>query len=337
MVSSEPGQSVATQAPAHARVRFRIARTAMYAPPRIETAEALAPRIGRTAEWIASRTGVLERRVSDVSMAEMAAHAAREALGGERPDLILNASLTPIQLIPDSSVFIQEALGFSGIPSFSVHATCLSFITALNTAGAYVQTGLYRRVLVVSAEQGSVCRDFSNPESAALIGDGAAAAVIEPTDDPGCGVLGFAMRTYPEGAAYTELRGCGTRRNPNDPHTVPEDNLFQMNGPRVYRMAFSHADEVLDEAFDAAGLERSDIDVVVAHQASGPMIAAIPRFGFPAEKVIDLIPTFGNCIAASVPMALAQAQATGRLERGHTVLMFGTGAGLSMAASILRY
>lgn len=336
---TEPGHSVATDTTQRVRMRFRITRTALYAPPGVETAADLAPRIGRSADWIETRTGVLERRVATESMAELGAHAARDVLDGERPDLILNASLTPIQLIPDSSVFIQQALGFSGIPSFSVHATCLSFMAALNTAGAYVQAGLYRKILIVSAEQGSVCRDFSEPESAALIGDGAGAALVEPVPDggPDSGLLGFAMRTYPEGAEYTELRGCGTRRHPNHDGTVASDNLFQMNGPRVYRMAFTHADDVLDEAFAQAGLTRDDIDLVIPHQASGPMLAAIPRFGFPAENVMQLIPEFGNCIAASIPMALARAQATGRVKRGDTVLMFGTGAGLSMAAAILRF
>ncbi len=337
---TEPGQHVASAPPAGAVLRFRIAKTAMYAPGTVQTAEELAPRLGKSAQWITSRTGVHRRRVADESMAEMGARAARQVLGGEPPDLILNASLTPMQLIPDSSVFIQEALGLSGIPSFSLHATCLSFMAALNTAGAFVQTGLYRRVLIVSAEQGSVSRDFSEPESAALIGDGAGAALIEAVpegDESGSAMLGFAMRTYPEGASYTELRGCGTRHHPNHPDTQPTDNLFRMNGPRVYRMAFSRAEEVLEDVFAQAGVTRDDIDVVLPHQASGPMISAIPRFGFPTERVIDLVGEYGNCIAASIPMAMAHAQQTGKLQRGDLALLFGTGAGLSMAASILRF
>ena len=171
-------------------------------------------------------------------MAVMGARAAREALAGEVPDLILNASLTPIQLIPDSSVFIQRELGFDGIPSFSLHATCLSFLVGLHTAGALIQTGAYERILLVSSEQGSVCRDYSEPESAALIGDGAAAAVLEPTPrGEGSELHAFTMRTWPSGASYTGLRGCGTRCHPNDPSTRFEDNLFQMRGPRIYRMA----------------------------------------------------------------------------------------------------
>jgi 3-oxoacyl-[acyl-carrier-protein] synthase III len=304
----------------------------------VETAHDLAERLGRSPEWITSRTGVAIRHVSQLSMAEMGAAAGLEALAGTRPDLIVNASLTPMQLIPDSSVFVQEAMGMSGVPSYSVHATCLSFVVALQSAGALIQAGAYRRILVVSSEQGSVCRDFSEPESAALIGDGAAAAVLEPAPEgSGCGLLGFAMRTWPEGAAAAELRGCGTRRHPNDPETRAVDNLFQMHGPRIWKLALRHADQVLDEAYQAAGMARDDVDVIIPHQASGPMLELFPRFGFSDHKVVKVIAEYGNCIAASLPMALHVAVESGRLRRGQRALLFGTGAGLSMAAAILEY
>jgi 3-oxoacyl-[acyl-carrier-protein] synthase-3 len=303
----------------------------------VETSAALAPRLGRTVDWIVSRTGVEERRVSDVSMAVMAAHAVRGlGLGDERPELLINASLTPIQLIPDSSVFVLRELGWSGLPSFSVHHTCLSFLTALQVAAGLIGGGVYRRVVVVSAEQGSVCRDLDEPESASLIGDGAAAALVEPTSGDE-GFLGYATGTWPEGSDFAELRGCGTAHHPNDPTTVPSDNLFHMRGPRLWRLALEHADEVLDRAFAQAGLRREDVDLVIPHQASGPMVDLFPKFRFDDDKVVKIVRTTGNCIAASLPMALAEAEASGRLRRGMRVLLFGTGAGLSMTAAVLRY
>ena len=163
-------------------MRFKIASTGFHAPTRIVTAAELSDQVDRSAEWILSRTGVAERRISDEPMSVMGAKAAMKALGdGPPPDLVINASLTPMQLIPDSSVFIQKELGFSGIPSFSIHATCMSFLVGMHTAGNLIHSGAYKRILVVSAEQGSVSRDMSHPESAALIGDGAGAALIVPT------------------------------------------------------------------------------------------------------------------------------------------------------------
>src|SRR5262245_8551544 len=148
-------------------LRVKVASTAFYAPPRIETAAELARRISRSEEWILTRTGVAERRIAEEPLECMAARAARAALqSGKAPDLIINASATPRQILPDNSVFIQRELGFDGIPSYSIHATCLSFLVALHNAAVLIAAGAYRRVLVVSAEAGSFARNMSHPESA---------------------------------------------------------------------------------------------------------------------------------------------------------------------------
>ena len=311
----------------------RIAGTGWYAPGQIETAAALAPRIGRTADWITSRTGVARRRVSDEPMEEMAAEAARRALGDKGPpDLILNTSLTPVQLLPDSSVFIQRALGMEGIPSFSIHATCLSFLVGLQAAAHFAAAGTWRRILLVSAEKGTTFRDFSEPESAALIGDGAAAAVLEPG---GGKWVDFAFRTWPEGASYAEFRGAGTRSPPGI--APPEDNLFAMRGPRIYRLAQVKLKELMFELLAKHDLTLADVDLFVPHQMSGPGIEAFRRGGVRDDQLVDIVGEYGNCIAASLPMALAIAQDQGRLQPGSRVMFVGTGAGISVAAALMQW
>jgi len=219
-----------------------------------------------------------------------------------------------------------------------VHATCLSFLVALQTCGALIASGQHQRILIVSSEQGSVCRDFGHPESAVLIGDGAAAAVLEPTPEgEGSELLGYLFRTYPSGAHLAELRGCGTRAHPNNPDTVEQDNLFRMNGPGIYKMAYRKVHELVDDLLGQAGMAREDIDLVVPHQASGPALEALLRIGFEADRVINMVDQVGNCIAASMPMALARAQAEGRMKRGDRILLLGTGAGLSVGGAILRW
>jgi 3-oxoacyl-[acyl-carrier-protein] synthase-3 len=320
-----------------ARMDIQISRVAMYAAPLVETAEDLAPRVGRSADWIIQHTGVHRRHICETSMEAQAAEAARAALGdGPPPDLIINASLTPRQLIPDTSVFIQRELGLSGIPSFSIHATCLSFLVALHNVSALITAGAYRRVLIVSSEIGSICRDFSEPESAVLIGDGAAAAIIEASTGPSR-LLAYHMSTWPEGAELTELRGCGVNRHPNAPNATPEDNLFHMNGLGIYKMARRRVAVVLRRLLEQAGMRQSDLRVVIPHQASGPAVAALQRYGFSEEQIIDITGEYGNCIAASIPMALATASAQGRLERGQPIMLLGTGAGLSVGGAILRW
>jgi 3-oxoacyl-[acyl-carrier-protein] synthase-3 len=269
----------------------------------------------------------------------MGAHAGRQALGdGPAPDLILNASLSPVQLIPDSSVFIQKELGYEGIPSFSIHATCLSFLVGLHVAGALVHAGAYRRILVVSSEQGSVSRDFDHPESGVLIGDGAAAAVVVPTPEgERSELMAFQMTTWPSGSHLAEFQGAGTRQHPNDPTTERKHNLFRMQGPSIYRKAVRKVARLVSDLLEQAELTGDDLDLVVPHQASGPALATLPRFGLPADRIVDIIGQYGNCIAASVPMALAHAEQQGRLKRGDKIMILGTGAGLSVAGAILRW
>ena len=269
----------------------------------------------------------------------MAANAARVALrSGEAPDLIVNASVCPRQLIPDTSVYIQQELGLEGIPSLSVHASCLSFLVAFHNAAALVAAGAYRRVLVVSAERGTFGRNLAEPESAALLGDGAAAAVLEPSArDEESALEGFRMGTWPKGAALTEVRGYGLARSPKDGPTRLEDHLFAMDGPGVYKMALRRVRPLVQGLLADLGLTPDDVDWVVPHQASGPGLEMLPRLGFPAERTVNIIGQFGNCVAASIPMALAHLAASGRVERGQRVLLLGTGAGFSVAGALLRW
>ncbi len=335
-VEAEPRIAAASS---RAALRVKVVSTGFYAPPRVETAAELAPRIGTSEEWIVERTAVRERRISDEPIEVMAAHAARAALrSGDAPDLIVNASVSTRQLIPDTSVYIQQELGLEGIPSFSIHASCLSFLVALQNAAALVAAGAFRRVLVVSAERGSLGRDMAEPESAALLGDGAAAVVLEATPKGEASELaGFRMNTWPRGAALTEVRGFGQACAPGDAATRPEDQLFSMDGPGVYKMALRRVPALVRGLLADQGLGVDDIDWVVPHQASGPGLAMLPRLGFPVERTVNIVGQFGNCVAASIPMALAHLAGSGRLRRGQNVLLVGTGAGFSVAGAILRW
>jgi len=318
---------------------FQVTATGLYAPPRIETAEDLAARVGKTAEWIVSSTGVAKRHVADEPVERMAANAARRALGsGPPPDLIINASTTPRQLIPDTSVFIEAELGLEGIASHTVHGTCLSFLVGLHTAGALIAARAYRRVLVVSSEVGSAARDFAEPESAVLLGDGAAAAVVEPTPEgESSKLLGYVVGTFPRFATLAEFPGGGMNRYPNAPGTRAEDNLFHMKGTRLFRAAMVNIPPMIARLFEQTGLGVDDIDLVVPHQPSKPGVESLARWGFPPERVVDIVAEYGNCIAASMPMALATAHADGRLTRGKKVLLIGTGAGMSIGVAILEW
>lgn len=326
-------------------MRVQIVATSIAAPARVETAADLAVRVRRSEAWILSRTGVARRHVADPALPEdklqeLAARAVRGVVGDGPPDLLVNASLSPVQLIPDTAPFIQEAMDWSqtGMAAYSIHGTCLSFLIALHNVAALVAAGAYREAIIVSAEIGSVCRDFDEPESCVLIGDGAGAVRLRATPDgESSALLAYEMGTWPEGRFDAEIRGCGVGQHPLDPSTTRTDYLFHMKGPTIYRRAYRKVEDMLDRLFARAGLTRDDVDLVVPHQASGPALGSIVRLGLPAEKTINIIAEYGNCIAASLPMALAVADAEGRLRRGDVVLLMGTGAGLSVAGALIRW
>ena len=320
-------------------MNIKISGIGYYLPKNIETSEKLAPKIDKSVDWIISQTGVKERRVSNIDVDLMGAKASKLALKNEVPDLILNASGVGKQVIPDTSVFIQKELGFKGIPSFTIHSTCLSFLVALNTAANFISQGSYKKILIVSSDRGARGRNFNEPESAALLGDAAAAVLVEKAlDDEESCMLDFTMNTYPEGSHLTEVRGGGTNLHPHDKETSFSDNLFTMNGPMIYKMARKTVYNQIQLDLENNNLKVDDIDLIVPHQASGLAVKAYSKYGgFKRDKVVDILEKTGNCVAASLPLALALAYEQDKIKRGDLIYFIGTGAGLSVASCLLRF
>ena len=146
------------------------------------------------------------------------------------------------------------------------------------------------------------------------------------------------MNTWPSGANLTEVRGGGTNKHPQDKHTTTEDNLFSMDGPGIYKIARKQVYKMMLKTLKSTGLEKKDIDWIIPHQASGKAVEAyVSAGGFDKDKVINIVSKYGNCVAASVPMALAIAVQDSRVKRGDLALLIGTGAGLSAACALIRY
>ena len=320
-------------------MHIKVTGSGYYLPDRIETAEELAPKIDKSVDWIISRTGVKERRVSDIDVDKMGAIAARKALNGVKPDLILNASGVGKQVIPDTSVFFQKELGFNGIPSFTIHATCLSFLVALNSAATFISQGTYKKILIISADRGTRGRNFNQPESAALLGDASAAILIEKTpDNENSKLIDFSMKTWPKGSDLTEVRGGGTNLHPQDSKTTIDDNLFSMNGPMIYKMARKKVYDMIKDDLNKNNLSPSDIDLLIPHQASNLAVKAYSKFGgFEEKKVVNIIESTGNCVASSIPLALAISIEKNHIQQDNLIYFVGTGAGLSAASILLKY
>ena len=320
------------------RYQFKITGSGYYLPPTIETSLELSQKINKDIKWIISSTGVEERRISEIDVDQMGAIAAKGAIGGKPPpDLIINASGVPKQTIPDTSVFIQKELGYEGIPSFSIHSTCLSFLTALNVAGSLIHSKIYKNILIVSSDRGTRGRNFDEPESASLLGDAAAAIYLEFSEDNHQGLIDFDMSSWPGGAELTQVKGGGTNLHPQDSITKNEDNLFSMNGPKVFKYSLRKVYNMISEILDRNDISKSDIDLLIPHQASGRGVDAYSKYGgFEKEQVMNIISKTGNCVAASIPLALAMAFEDKRIKKGDLIFFAGTGAGLSIASAVVR-
>jgi 3-oxoacyl-[acyl-carrier-protein] synthase-3 len=317
-----------------------------YLPKRIVPSSELEAMCGVPAGWVERRNGVRERRwVTDETSSFMSGQAGIEALDEAKLkpnqlDLIINASGTGEQAIPDTGALIQRHLGLgnSGIPAMTVHTTCLSFVAAMDVASNFINSGRYKNILIASADVASCGINLKEPESASLVGDAAAAVVVTRSDANDKSMIHHAhFKTYGDGAYLTTIMGGGSRLHPRFDGHKPEDDLFHMDGPAVLRMVRGIAHDFLDELYPGLSKSLLDIDVVVPHQASKVGLMMLERFGWPENKIMRTIETLGNCVAASIPATLYQAVRDGNIQRGQKVLLVGTGAGLSIGGLVLTY
>jgi 3-oxoacyl-[acyl-carrier-protein] synthase-3 len=275
----------------------------------------------------------------------MAAWAAQQALamaGLTAGDLtaIIGASSTPQQAIPCTAVFVQRELGApEGVAScFDVNATCLSFLAAFDVAARLVAAGAHRHVLVFSSESAGHSLNPDEPESAVLFGDAAAAVIVSHAGDTASALHCTRLQTWHSGAELSQISGGGTLHHPNDPATTPAHNRFAMRGPQLFRKAAPLLLPFMDALCTDAGWQRDDIAAVVPHQASRHGIElGWKMLGFREEQIVQNLATRGNCIAASMPLALAESIASGRVRRGDRVLLFGLAAGLSLGGAAITY
>lgn len=297
---------------------------------------------------IVSQHGVAFRHVADQEQGEttsqMCAWAAQEALqraGLSETDieLIIFASAGPEQAIPDTAPLVQEKLGLgdSGIPCFSVHSTCLSSLTALDISAQFIATKRYQHILIVSCEIPSTSINPSDEKTFALLGDAAAAIIVGPSPEgDSSAVHNVHFSTYGEAALLTEVRGCGTRYHPNAEQVTAMDNTFRMRGSAILKYALRKASVVLEDIWPGLSERSSDIDVFITHQPSEIGLTAFARY-FDSEKTVRTLEQYGNCVSVSLPLTLHEAIVTGKLNRGDKTLLFGTGAGLTIAGMVLTY
>jgi len=298
--------------------------------------------LGQPAGYSFRRSGIRSRRFSSAaeSQSQLAARALGDAVRNAgvdlaSVDLLIAACGVQEQALPSTACAIAAHAGLpAGTPAFDVNASCLGFVVALKMAASLLASGSYRRIAVVSADQASHGLDWSHPESSLIFGDGAAAALVERGQGQQ-GIRSFGYHTYTEGRRLCEIRGGGTGKTLTD-GAKGADFLFSMNGKQVLKLALQKMPSFMNELLAAARITLDSIDVVVPHQASHlGMAHMIKRMGLDKRRIVDIYPTHGNQVAASIPTALHEALSSGLLGPGRRALLVGTAAGVSLGGLVL--
>jgi 3-oxoacyl-[acyl-carrier-protein] synthase III len=317
--------------------RIGITGLGVNVPDRVFTNKDLEQFVDTTDEWIVERTGIRERRFATeeqalTDIAEPAAIAALADAGVDASsiDLIIVATVTPDMMFPTSSALLADSLGMPDAAAYDLLAGCTGFMYALAQAYSMISSGLSKRALVVGGDVLSKILDWTDRSTLVLFGDGAGAVVLEPVETGG--FLGFELGADGGGGDSLWLPGSGSR------HFENADKLVKMNGREVFKFAtrvmVSSASKVLDEC----GLTVDDVDVYVPHQANKRIIDyAAGKLGIPAEKIVVNVDRYGNTSSGSIPLALADAAADGRLHEGELVLMTGMGAGLTWGSALIEW
>jgi 3-oxoacyl-[acyl-carrier-protein] synthase-3 len=315
-----------------------------YAPAQVLTNADLERMVDTSDEWIRTRTGIRERRVAaaNETTASMAAVAGLRAIrtAGLEPDdidLILLATLTPDYWMPSTAALVKEAIGNSKAAAFDVMAACSGFVYAFSTAQAYIAAGLAQHVLVIGAELLTRFLDYTDRSTCILFGDGAGAVVISASDEPG-GALGIALTTEPQGAYMIWLPAGGSKAPPSSGTIARGEHYVRMEGRETYRFATKTMATTALESIRRSGLEPSDIDLFIPHQANVRIIEAVAKgLDLPMEKMFVNLDKYGNTSAASVPIALAEAVNEGRVQIGDNVTIVAFGAGFTSGAVTMEW
>jgi len=309
-----------------------------YVPERVLSNDDLAEYVDTSDEWIRTRTGIRERRISGETelTSDISVDAAQRALedagvDAAEIDLVIVGTISPDMGFPATAAIVADRLGCRDAAAYDLSAGCTGFMYAIGQGQASVASGLAGKALVIGADVLSKILDWTDRSTLVLFGDGAGAVVLEPAAENG--FLSFEIGADGGGGPQLNYPGSGTR-----PLANGEKPFLQMNGREVFKFATRVLVSSAEKSLAAAGLTVDDVDLYVPHQANIRIIDhAVRRLGFPEEKVVVNVDRYGNTSSGSIPLALADALRDGRLQPGKIVLMTGMGAGLTWGSAVIRW
>ncbi len=325
--------------------RVEIKSLATYVPPRLLTNADLEKMVDTTDEWIMQRTGIRQRHIVDpgVATSDLAAEAGREAIkrAGLKPediDLIIVGTVTPDMLFPSTACLVQHKIGATRAWGFDLSAACSAFTYALTVGSQLVAAGGVKNALVIGADVMSSIIDYTDRATCVLFGDGAGAVVLAPSSDPNVGILDFEHMIDGGGGAALCMPAGGSRM-PASHETVDQRlHYVKQDGQTVFKFAVRNTGEICQRLLKRNNLTGDDLDLFVSHQANKRIImSAAERIGMPEAKVVINIDRFGNTTAATIPLALNDAVESGRLKKGHLIMLTSVGAGFTVGSLLVRW
>jgi 3-oxoacyl-[acyl-carrier-protein] synthase-3 len=312
----------------------RIAGTGSYLPEKILTNADLEHMVDTTDEWIFTRTGIRERHiVADGELtSDLALNAAKNAIksagiNASEIDLIIVATTTPDKIFPSTACILQHKLGVAGCAAFDIQAVCSGFVYALSTADNFIKSGAAKCALVIGAETFSRITDWTDRSNCILWGDGAGAVILQASQEQGV----ISTHLHADGQ-YSNMLHVPRKHDLTNPDTI------LMEGNAVFKMAVNTLDAIVDETLSAHGMQKSDIDWLVPHQANIRILqATAKKLDMSMDQVVVTVDKHGNTSAASIPLALDVAVRDGRIKRGEIILMEAFGGGFTWGSALIKY
>lgn len=315
-----------------------------YVPEKVLTNQDLEKIVDTSDEWITERTGIKQRHIAapEEATSDLATKAALMALedaktSPEEIDLVIVGTASSDHIFPSTACLVQARIGAKNAAAFDLAAGCSGFVYSLAVASQMIKSGLYKKALIIGAETLSRIMNWTDRNTCVLFGDGAGAAVVGEVEE-GYGVLGIDMGADGNGGMHL-YQPAGGSRKPATPETAAaHEHTIHMNGPEVFKFAIQIMGKTAKKALANANMKPEELDMLFPHQANLRIISsAAKRLKLPMDKVWVNVNKYANTSAASIPIALTEAQAAGKLTKGMNIILDGFGAGLTWAAIVLKW
>ncbi|MCH8303903.1 MAG: ketoacyl-ACP synthase III [Candidatus Marinimicrobia bacterium] len=329
----------------HNPILAKISGVGKYLPEKVLTNRDLEKLVDTNDEWIVSRTGISERRI--VADGEATSHMSINAINEllettdtdvSEIDVIIVATVTPDRFFPSTACIVQERIGAKNCWGFDLSAACSGFVFGLNTASRFIESGAYKKVIVVGVDAMSTIMNYKDRNTCILFGDGAGAVLVEPSEEEGFGIIDSMSLIDGSGGDYLYMPAGGSEKPATHETIDSDEHYLHQDGKKVYIDAVKGMADISAKILERNGLNGEDIDVFIPHQANKRIIdSAAKRLNIDPSKVIINIAKYGNTTAGTIPLGIYDAVKDGKLKKGDVTVLAAFGAGYTLGSTLIKW